>query len=47
MEKKEKIRCPRRAFLIIVGLVALFLDRLEGKSSDPQPVKTGRIEIVD
>lgn len=46
-EKKEKMGWQRRALLIAVGLMALFLDKLEGKPIEPQPVKSGRIEIVD
>jgi hypothetical protein len=47
MEKQETPSIPKRVFLILVGVVALCLDKLEGKSSDPQPVTTGRIEIVE
>lgn len=47
MEKKEEMSKWHRAFLVVVGLMALFLDRLEGKPTEPQPIKTGRIDIVD
>lgn len=47
MEKRETLSMPRRAFLIVVGVMSLFLDKLEGKPIDPQPVKPGRIEIVE
>jgi hypothetical protein len=47
MEKKEKMSFRRRTFLIAIGFVALFLDKLEGRPADPQPVTTGRIEIID
>ncbi len=47
MEKREDPRLPRRVFLIAIGIMSLFLDKLEGKPIDPQPVKPGRIEIVE
>jgi hypothetical protein len=47
MEKKETPSLPKRAFLILVGVMALCLDKLEGKPADPQPATTGRIEIVE
>ena len=47
MEDRKNPSMLRRVFLIVVGVMALFLDKLEGKSIDPQPAKTGRIEIVD
>ena len=47
MEKKETPSLPKRAFLILVGAMALCLDKLEGKPTDPQPVSAGRIEIVE
>jgi hypothetical protein len=45
--KKKKMRKRRRLFLIVVGCLALALDRLEGKPAEPQPVKRGRIKIVN
>ncbi len=47
MEKREAPSMPRRVFLIVIGIMSLFLDKLEGKPIDPQPVKPGRIEIVE
>jgi hypothetical protein len=46
VEKKEKVSFQRRAFLIAVGMMVLFLDKLEGKATAPRPVTSGRIEIV-
>lgn len=46
-EKTEKMSKRRRVFLTFVGLMALFLDKLEGKPSAPGLDTTGRIEIVD
>ena len=46
-QKKERMSIRRRAFLMAVGYMALALDRLEGKSTEPrQAVKRGRIKIV-
>jgi hypothetical protein len=46
-QKKERMSIRRRAFLIAVGYMALTLDKLEGKSTEPRPaVKRGRIKIV-
>jgi hypothetical protein len=47
MEKKEKLSTGQRAFLIAVGLMAMVLDKLEGKPVKPQPARSGRIEIVN
>ncbi len=47
MEKREAPSMPRRVFLSGIGIMSLFLDKLEGKPIDPQPVKPGRIEIVE
>jgi hypothetical protein len=47
MRKREKRSPLQRAFLIAVGLVALALDKLEGKPTERQPVRSGRIEIVN
>jgi hypothetical protein len=45
MAKKMSARC--QLLLLIVGCVALALDKLEGKSIEPPRVKrTGRIRIV-
>ncbi len=46
-QKKERMSIRRRAFLMAVGYMALALDRLEGKPTEPrQAVKRGRIKIV-
>jgi hypothetical protein len=45
--RKKKMRKRRRLFLIVVGCLALALDRLEGKSTEPPPIKRGRIKIVN
>jgi hypothetical protein len=46
-EKKERMSKSRQVFLTLVGLMALFLDKLEGKPAVSGPATTGRIEIVD
>jgi hypothetical protein len=46
-EKTERMSKRRQVFLTFVGLIALFLDKLEGKPAAPGPATTGRIEIVD
>ena len=48
MEKKENeksLLC--RVFLIAIGIMALTLDKLEGRPAEPRPVTSGPIEIVD
>ncbi len=50
MEETEKIDTMgkrRRIFLTLVGLMALFLDKLEGKPDAAGSATTGRIDIVD
>jgi hypothetical protein len=47
MDKQEKWSKKQRILLTFVGLMALFLDKLEGKPPAPQPVTTGHIKIVD
>ena len=44
-ESKKPSKC-RRVFLIAIGIIAIALDKLEGKPAEPQPVTSGRIEIV-
>jgi hypothetical protein len=47
MDKRERIGLRRRVFLICVGYLALALDWVEGKPTEPPPPKSRRIEIVD
>lgn len=44
---KEKMSKRYRVFLLAVGYLALALDKLEGKPTEPRrPVKRGRIKLV-
>lgn len=47
MIKRKRMSKRRRLFLIAVGCMALALDKLEGKPTQPpRPVKSGRIKVV-
>jgi len=46
--EKKRMSKRRRAFLIVVGCLALALDKQEGKTTEPpRPVRKGRIKIVN
>lgn len=47
MTRKTRMSLKRRLLLMMVGYMALGLDKLEGKpTAPPPPVRKGRIKIV-